>query len=170
MLHKTNYKQASRAMSRLIPGNSGAIFNKSSHTQDLKVSFNFGKDPITQLKSYFLEERQPATKESRPPHYVPPNEIQLWEEPTTYYSYSRGRTTEDARKPHYGACSIIHFQDGPRTYSNFKYRKQRIGTTGAQEQGAIREERKKDFVSLHDFGSRKTKQGRRKTSLYYIPL
>ena len=27
-----------------------------------------------------------------------------------------------------------------------------------QEQGAIREERKKDFVGLHNFGSRKMKQ------------
>ena len=27
---------------------------------------------------------------------------------------------------------------------------------------------KKDFVGLHDFGSRKTKQSRRKTSLYFF--
>ena len=44
MLYKVDNKQASSAKSRLIPGNPGAIFNKSSHTQDLKVSFNFGKD------------------------------------------------------------------------------------------------------------------------------
>ena len=153
MLHKINNKQASIAMSRLIPGNSGAIFIQSSHTQDLKVSFNFGKDPITQLKSYFLEERQPATKESRPPHYVPPNEIQLWEEPTTYYSYSRGRTTEDARKPHYGACSIIHFQDGPRTYSNLNIFRsseylQRSGTTRAQKQRSKKLSKKIEKITL----------------------
>ena len=45
-LYTNDNKQASSAMSRIIPDNSGAKI-KSSHTMDLEVSFIFGKDPIT---------------------------------------------------------------------------------------------------------------------------
>ena len=63
----------------------------------------------------------------------------------------------DARNPHYGTCSSIQFQDGPETYS------------GAEKQGAFREGKKNDFVSLHAISSalRKSVEGRSKYSVYY---
>ena len=45
-----------------------------------------------------------------------------------------------------------------------------LAPQGSQNKKQSKKQRKKDFVGLHDFGSRKTKQSRRKTSLYYISL
>ena len=85
-------------------------------------------------------------------------------------SYSRGRTTEiPGHRTMRQAVSFISRMGHELTQISDKEKK-RTGTRGAQEQGAIREERKKDFVGLHDFGSRKLKQSRRKTSLYYNSL
>ena len=47
---KLDNKQTSLAMGRLIPGRSGRQ-NKTSLTTDLEVSFKYGKDPITKIKS-----------------------------------------------------------------------------------------------------------------------
>ena len=72
---------------------------------------------------------------------------------------------KDARNPHYETCSSIHFQDGPETYSNFnifrsseyELRSRHHRSTGAKKQGAFREERKNDFVSLHAMTSARRK-------------